>query len=107
MARADNENTGAAGAAQMDGAAAVAFAGAQVVSGVVYLGAQPRTPRRGNKWAVKEIIDRIHLMYSEGIVPCGTTVAAVKRKISDKNFRPGWDAVKRALIALGYILPKD
>jgi len=69
---------------------------------------EPKEPRQGNKRVQKEVIRRIHEKYPSG-VPGGTSVAAVRRKISDKNpdgFRPGWDVVKEALVALGYVLPK-
>jgi hypothetical protein len=57
----------------------------------------------------KEIIRRVHAKYPSGL-PSGCTVAAVQRKVSDKEdngFHPGWDAVKNALLALGYVLPKE
>jgi hypothetical protein len=70
---------------------------------------QPKQSRRGNRRVVRECTRRIREKYSGG-APGGTSVAAVRRKISDKGedgFHPGWDAVKAALVALGYILPKE
>jgi hypothetical protein len=65
--------------------------------------------RKGNPRVVREIIKRIHARRGAGL-PSGMSIEKVKGLISDKDvdgFRPGWDAVKTALIAIGYILPKD
>jgi hypothetical protein len=65
--------------------------------------------RRGNKWAVNEVIRRLHKIWPGGL-PGGMSVAGVRRKVSDKDpdgFRPSPDTVKRALIVLGYVLPKQ
>jgi len=70
---------------------------------------QLKQPRHGNKRVQKAVIRRVHEKYPGG-VPDGTSVSKVQRKVSDKNpdgFRPGWDAVNDALIALGYIVPKE
>jgi hypothetical protein len=68
----------------------------------------PGAKRKGNPWAVRAIVKRIQARWPAGL-PSGMNIEKVRGLISDKEadgFRPGWDAVKAALIAMGY-LPKD
>jgi hypothetical protein len=64
--------------------------------------------RKSSKPVQGEILRRIDRKYPRGL-PSGLSVAHVRRKVSDEadGFRPGWDAVKAALIVMGYVLPKD
>jgi|SRR5215467_3676111 hypothetical protein len=52
----------------------------------------------------QEAIRRIRKEYPGGLGD--RTVAAVRRKISDKMFNPSWDTVKRALLEIGW-QPKE
>jgi len=62
--------------------------------------------RKSRKWVQEEVLRRIDKKHPKGL-PGGLSITQVQRKVSEVGFRPGWDAVKAALIAIGYILPKD